>query len=178
MSEHSKLRFGVINISDRASAGVYEDTPGKEAVAWLKEVFADEWQLEYAVVPDEERRISDTLIDMADQRGCCLILTTGGTGPSPRDVTPEATMKVCERLLPGFGEAMRAESRKKVPTAILSRQIAGTRGKCLIINLPGRPTAIRECLEVIAAAIPYCIFLVSGVKPTYRPERTQGYQPS
>ncbi len=171
------MKFGVINVSDRASAGVYEDLPGKEAVAWLKESFAETWELAYAVVPDDEIKISAALIDMVDLQGCCLILTTGGTGPASRDVTPEATAKVCDRLLPGFGEAMRAESRKKIPTAILSRQIAGTRGACLIINLPGRPTAIRECLDIIATAIPYCIFLVSGVKPTYRSERTPGYQP-
>ncbi len=160
------MKFGVINVSDRASAGVYEDIPGKEAAAWLRESFAGDWALEYAVVPDDEEKIAATLVDMVDQRGCCLILTTGGTGPAPRDVTPEATMRVCDRLLPGFGEAMRMESRKIVPTAILSRQTAGTRGKCLIINLPGKPTAIRECLEVIATAIPYCVFLVSGIKPT------------
>ena len=171
------MKFGVMNVSDRASAGVYEDLPGKEAVAWLRESFIESWDLAYAVVPDDETTIAEAMIDMVDRQGCCLLLTTGGTGPAPRDVTPEATARVCHRLLPGFGEAMRAESRKKIPTAILSRQIAGTRGACLIINLPGRPTAIRECLEVVATAIPYCIFLVSGVKPTYRAERQPGYQP-
>jgi len=163
MSE-SEIRFGVINVSDRASAGVYEDLPGKEAAAWLREYFPFNWKLEYAVVPDEQGKISATLVSMADQLSCCLILTTGGTGPAPRDVTPEATVSVCDRLLPGFGEAMRMESRKTVPTSILSRQVAGTRGKCLIINLPGKPTAIRECLEIIKDAIPYCVFLVSGVE--------------
>jgi len=158
----AEIRFGVINVSDRASAGVYEDIPGKEAVAWLRENYGISWKLEYAVVPDDLEKISATLIKMVDQIGCCLILTTGGTGPAPRDVTPEATVSVCDRLLPGFGEAMRMESRKKVPTSILSRQVAGTRGKCVIINLPGKPTAIRECLEIIKDAIPYCVFLVSG----------------
>jgi len=161
MSE-TAVRFGVINVSDRASAGVYEDLPGKEAVAWLREYVEIEWNLEYAVVPDDQEKISTTLINMVDQLGCCLILTTGGTGPAPRDVTPEATVSVCDRLLPGFGEAMRMESRKTVPTSILSRQVAGTRGTCVIINLPGKPTAIRECLEIIKMAIPYCVFLVSG----------------
>lgn len=158
------IHFGVINVSDRASAGVYEDLPGKEAVKWLKEFFACDWTLEYAVVPDDQHQISSTLSDMADNKGCLLILTTGGTGPAPRDVTPEATVRVCDRLLPGFGEAMRMESLKTVPTAILSRQVAGTRGKCLIINLPGKPTAIRECLEIVKSAIPYCVFLTSGVE--------------
>lgn len=160
----SAIRFGVINISDRASAGVYEDLPGKEAAAWLREQYSIAWELEYAVVPDEREKISATLVRMADECGCCLVLTTGGTGPAARDVTPEATTDVCDRLLPGFGEAMRLESRKFVPTAILSRQVAGTRGRCLIINLPGKPTAIRECLEIIKDAIPYCVFLVSGVE--------------
>lgn len=157
------IRFGVINVSDRASAGVYEDLPGKEAVAWLREQFPFAWDLEYAVVPDEQDRIAGAITDMADRAGCQIILTTGGTGPAPRDVTPEATVSVCERLLPGFGEAMRMESLKIVPTAILSRQVAGLRGKSLIINLPGKPTAIRECLDVIKDAIPYGVYLISGV---------------
>lgn len=156
--------FGVINVSDRASAGVYEDIPGREAVAWLKERFGENWSLEYAVVPDDAEKISAQLIHMADDRNCCLILTTGGTGPAPRDVTPEATAAVCHRLLPGFGEAMRMASFARIPTSILSRQIAGTRGRCVIVNLPGKPTAIRECLDVIAKAIPYCVFLTSGIQ--------------
>ena len=167
----SPPRFGVINISDRASAGVYEDVPGKEALAWLEEAVVSPWERDYAVLPDDEETISDHLIDFVDRRGGCLILTTGGTGPSPRDVTPEATAKVCDRILPGFGEAMRAESRKFVPTAILSRQMAGLRGGCLIINLPGKPRAIRECLEVVAPAIPYAIFLASGIRVRYREGR-------
>jgi len=160
----SQISFGVINVSDRASAGVYEDLPGKEAVVWLKEKFGADWSLEYAVVPDDAEKISSELVRMADVAGCCLVLTTGGTGPAPRDVTPEATTAVCHRLLPGFGEAMRMESFRRVPTSILSRQVAGTRGRCLIINLPGKPTAIRECLDVVAKAIPYCVFLTSGLK--------------
>lgn len=159
-----KITFGVINVSDRASAGEYEDLPGQEAVRWLKEQYGDEWELEYVVVPDEQDKISDTLCFMADDEHCQLILTTGGTGPAPRDVTPEATMGVCERMLPGFGEQMRMESLKIVPTSILSRQVAGIRGKSLIINLPGKPKSIRECLNIIRDAIPYCVFLVSGVE--------------
>jgi molybdopterin adenylyltransferase len=173
----SSVRFGVINISDRAAAGEYEDIPGKEAVAWLKESVATPHDISYAVIPDDEEKIASTLRAMADDEHCLLILTTGGTGPAPRDVTPEATMKVCERILPGFGEAMRAESLKKVPTAILSRQLAGTRGRSLIINLPGKPTAIRECLEAVAGAIPYGIFLTSGERIDYTAGRPPAFMP-
>lgn len=162
------IRFGVINVSDRASAGIYEDVPGQDALAWLEESVATPWEKVYAVVPDDGKTISDLLIDWVDVQGCCLILTTGGTGPSPRDVTPEATEAVCDRMMPGFAEAMRAESLKGVPTAILSRQVAGLRGGCLIINLPGKPRAIRECLGVVAPAIPYCVFLACGLRFTYR----------
>ena len=112
--------------------------------------------------PDEQDQLEKTMKTLADEEGCCLVVTTGGTGPAPRDVTPEATVAVCDKMLPGFGEAMRAESLKIVPTAILSRQCAGTRGSCLIVNLPGKPKAIEECLQVIFPAIPYCIDLIGG----------------
>lgn len=171
------VRFGVINISDRAAAGVYEDLPGKEAVAWLNEAVATPHDISYAVIPDDVEKIAATLRAMADEEHCVLILTTGGTGPAPRDVTPEATLQVCERVLPGFGEAMRAESLKKVPTAILSRQLAGTRGRSLIINLPGKPTAIRECLEAVAGAIPYGVYLVSGERMEYAAGRPHAFMP-
>ncbi len=156
------VKIGVINVSDRASQGVYEDIPGKEAVRLLKEYLVTEFEPVYHVIPDEQDQIEATLKRLADEDGCCLVVTTGGTGPAPRDVTPEATEAVCEKMLPGFGEAMRAESLKIVPTAILSRQTAGTRGSCLIVNLPGKPKAIQECLEVIFPAIPFCIDLVGG----------------
>ncbi|MBW8782169.1 MAG: molybdopterin adenylyltransferase [Verrucomicrobia bacterium] len=155
------ISLGVINISDRASAGVYEDTPGKACVELLRAWLVTPFTVEYAVIPDERPRIEAELIRMADA-GCALIVTTGGTGPSPRDVTPEATEAVCEKLLPGFGELMRATSLRHVPTAILSRQTAGIRGKTLIVNLPGRPKAIRENLEAVFPAIPYCIDLIGG----------------
>ena len=155
-------KIGIVNISDRASAGVYEDLPGKAVVALLKEYLKTPWEPEYAVVPDEQPLIAKTLIDLADNRGCCLIVTTVGTGPAPRDVTPEATEAVCQKMLPGFGELMRATSLRYVPTAILSRQTAGIRGRCLILNLPGKPKAIRECLEAVFPAIPYCIDLIEG----------------
>lgn len=155
-------KIGVLNISDRASAGVYEDTPGKTCVALLREWLATEFEVDYRVIPDERAVIEAELIRMADVTGCCLVVTTGGTGPAPRDVTPEATIAVCEKLMPGFGELMRATSLKYVPTAILSRQTAGIRGGTLIVNLPGRPKAIRENLEAVFPAIPYCIDLLGG----------------
>ncbi len=148
------VKIGVLNISDRASAGVYEDTPGQNLVALLREWLATPFELDYAVIPDERSQIEAALRRLADEARCCLILTTGGTGPAPRDVTPEATTAVCEKLLPGFGELMRTASLKYVPTAILSRQTAGIRGRSLIVNLPGRPKAIRENLQAVFPAIP------------------------
>lgn len=155
-------KIGVLNISDRASAGVYEDTPGQACVALLREWLSTSFDLDYKVIPDEQAVIAAELKRMADDSGCCLVVTTGGTGPAPRDVTPEATVSVCEKLLPGFGELMRATSLKYVATAILSRQTAGIRGKTLIVNLPGRPKAIRENFEAVFPAIPYCIDLIGG----------------
>ncbi|MEY4939939.1 MAG: hypothetical protein RIQ93_1674 [Verrucomicrobiota bacterium] len=157
-------KIGVLNISDRASAGVYEDIPGKACVALLQEWIATPFDTDYQVIPDERPRIEAELRRMADEAGCCLVVTTGGTGPAPRDVTPEATVAVCEKILPGFGELMRSASLKYVPTAILSRQTAGTRGRTLIVNLPGRPKAIRENLEAVFPAIPYCIDLIGGAR--------------
>ena len=153
-------KIGVLNISDRASAGVYEDTPGKACVAALREWLATEFEVDYRVIPDEQPVIEAELRRLADEAGCCLVVTTGGTGPALRDVTPEATAAVCTKMLPGFGEQMRAASLKFVPTAILSRQTAGIRGRTLIVNLPGRPKAIRENLEAVFPAIPYCIDLI------------------
>jgi molybdopterin adenylyltransferase len=155
------VRLGILNISDRAAAGVYADEPGQACAALLRTWLATPFDLDYKIIPDEQPLIEAELIRMADT-GCALIVTTGGTGPSPRDVTPEATAAVCEKLLPGFGELMRATSLKYVPTAILSRQTAGIRGKTLIVNLPGRPKAIRENLEAVFPAIPYCIDLIGG----------------
>ena len=160
--ETSEIKIGIINISDRASQGVYEDIPGKEIEAALNEYIKSRWQKVYAVIPDEQHLIEQTMIDMADKKGCCLVITSGGTGPAKRDVTPEATEAVCDKMMPGFGELMRQESLKYVPTAILSRQTAGIRKKCLILNLPGKPKAIRQCLNVIFPAIPYCIDLLEG----------------
>ncbi|MGA2445956.1 MAG: molybdopterin adenylyltransferase [Opitutaceae bacterium] len=156
------IRIGVINVSDRAAAGVYKDTPGQAAIALLREWLVTPFEVDYKVVPDEQPVIEAELRRMADEAGCGLVVTTGGTGPSPRDVTPEATVAVCQKLLPGFGELMRTASLKYVPTAILSRQTAGIRGKTLIVNLPGRPKAIRENLEAVFPAIPYCLDLIGG----------------
>jgi molybdopterin adenylyltransferase len=156
------VKIGIINVSDRASAGVYEDIPGKAAVAVLGEYLRTPFEPVYRIIADERDEIAAALIRMADVEGCCLVITTGGTGPAPRDVTPEATEDICEKILPGFGELMRSTSLKHVPTAILSRQTAGVRGKTLIVNLPGKPKAIRECLEAVFPAIPYCIDLIEG----------------
>ncbi|MEM6633603.1 MAG: molybdopterin adenylyltransferase [Bacteroidota bacterium] len=156
------IKIGIINVSDRASAGIYEDIPGKAIVSTLQEYLISEWEPVYRVIPDEQDQIEAAFCDMADQQGCCLIVTSGGTGPAPRDVTPEATEAVCEKMMPGFGELMRQESLKYVPTAILSRQTAGIRGQTLIINLPGKPKAIRECLDAVFPAVPYCIDLING----------------
>ncbi len=156
------IRIGIINVSDRASKGIYEDIPGKAIVEVLTEYIKGPWEKEYEVIPDEQPLIEQTLIDMADNRKCCLIVTSGGTGPAVRDVTPEATEAVCQKILPGFGELMRAKSLTYVPTAILSRQTAGIRNQSLIVNLPGKPKSIRQCLEVVFPAIPYCIDLLGG----------------
>jgi molybdopterin adenylyltransferase len=160
--EPKTIRIGIINVSDRASQGVYEDLPGKAIIDTLNEYLKSSWEKEYAVVPDEQSIIEQTMIEMADEKGCCLIITSGGTGPSKRDVTPEATEAVCSKILHGFGEKMRQESLKYVPTAILSRQTAGIRNKTVILNLPGKPKSIRQCLDAVFPAIPYCIDLLEG----------------
>lgn len=159
--DRNKVLIGIINVSDRASQGIYEDLPGKAILETLKEYLVTEFQPVYEVIPDEQDQIEAMLIKMCDA-GCCLIVTSGGTGPSPRDVTTEATESVCHKILPGFGELMRQESLKYVPTAILSRQTAGIRGQTLIINLPGKPKSIRECLDAVFPAVPYCIDLIKG----------------
>jgi molybdopterin adenylyltransferase len=156
------IKIGIINVSDRASKGIYEDLPGKAIIETLNEFLKSPWEKEYAVIPDEQDLIEETMIDMADNKKCCLIITSGGTGPAKRDVTPEATEAVCTKMMPGFGELMRAKSLTYVPTAILSRQTAGIRHQTLIVNLPGKPKAIRECLDAVFPAIPYCIDLLEG----------------
>lgn len=155
-------RIGIVTISDRASRGEYEDKGGPAIEDELGKILLSEWEAVTVVIPDERKLIAQTLVDLCDNEGCCLVVTTGGTGPSPRDVTPEATEDVVEKPMPGFGELMRAVSLKAVPTAILSRQTAGIRGKALIVNLPGNPPAIHDCLLAVFPAIPYCIDLLEG----------------
>ena len=156
------LTLGLVSISDRASSGVYEDAGLPALKDWFAAVVENPLIVIQHLIPDEQVLIEATLIELADSHGCDLILTTGGTGPAPRDVTPEATLAVAHKVLPGFGEAMRAVSLKYVPTAILSRQIGATRGKCLILNLPGQPKAIKETLDGVFAAVPYFVDLIGG----------------
>jgi len=158
----SATRFGILTVSDRASRGEYEDAGGPAVEKYLREVVESPFETVTQIVSDELDQIVAALTQMADEDGCCLIITTGGTGPALRDVTPEATAAVCEKMLPGFGEQMRQISLQFVPTAILSRQTAGCRGRTLIVNLPGKPRAIAQCLDAIFAAIPYCIELIEG----------------
>ncbi|EME67865.1 molybdenum cofactor biosynthesis protein MogA [Paramagnetospirillum caucaseum] len=153
---------GVVTISDRASRGIYEDKGGPAIIAEMTRFLSTPWRAVARVIEDEQAVIEATLKELADVEGCALIVTTGGTGPAPRDVTPEATLAVCDKMMPGFGELMRSESLKVVPTAILSRQTAGIRGNSLIINLPGKPSAIADCLNAVMPAVPYCIDLIGG----------------
>jgi len=156
------MKIGILTVSDRASRGDYVDRGGPAILDCLREFLSCEWQPVSRVIPDEQGLIELTLKELCDQDGCCLVVTTGGTGPAKRDVTPEATEAVCDKLMPGFGELMRQVSLNSVPTAILSRQTAGIRGGSLIINLPGKPAAIRECLLAVFPAVPYCIDLLEG----------------
>ncbi len=157
-----KIKIGVVTASDRASAGIYEDISGVAIMDTMKEYLQNELEFVYRCIPDEQSEIEKALKELAYDEGCDLIVTTGGTGPAPRDVTPEATEAVCQKMMPGFGELMRQVSLKYVPTAILSRQTAGICHKSLIINLPGKPKSIRECLDAVFPAVPYCIDLIGG----------------
>lgn len=171
------IPIGIVTVSDRASQGVYEDKGGPGIESALRDLLSSPWRPVRRLTPDERATIEATLRELADIERCSLILTTGGTGPGARDVTPEATEAVCDRLLPGFGELMRARSLLEVPTAILSRQIAGTRGSSLIINLPGKPSAIRACLDAVFAAVPYCIDLIGGDRLETNPEFCKAFRP-
>ncbi|MCW8900584.1 MAG: molybdopterin adenylyltransferase [Gammaproteobacteria bacterium] len=156
------VRIGFVTVSDRASRGEYEDLGGPAMQDWLSKALTHEWDAVARIVPDEQDQVENVLKELADEQDCCLIVTTGGTGPALRDITPEATMAVCSKILDGFGEQMRAVSLQFVPTAILSRQMAGIRGQSLIINLPGKPSAIDDCLNAVFPAVPYCIDLLEG----------------
>ncbi len=162
MAEGDLCRFGVLTASDRASAGDYDDLSGPAIVGFLEEALTSPWEVVRRLVPDDRSQIEKALAELVDSEGCSVVVTTGGTGPAPRDVTPEATEAVCERILPGFGEQMRVISLRHVPTAVLSRQTAGIRGSSLILNLPGSPRSIREILDEIFAAVPYCVDLIGG----------------
>ena len=171
-------RIGILTISDRASRGEYEDKGGPAIQAWFERVLSTPWQAVTRIIPDEQNLIAEALIALADIEGCSLIVTTGGTGPALRDVTPEATEAVCSKMLPGFGELMRTASLKFVPTAILSRQTAGIRGKSLIVNLPGKPSAIDDCLNAVFPAIPYCIDLIDGAYLDSAPAQCKTFRPA
>ena len=171
------IRIGIVTVSDRASKGVYEDKGGPAIRDCLTEILSSPWEAVTRVIPDEQPLIEKTLRELCDQENCCLVVTTGGTGPAKRDVTPEATEAVCDKLLDGFGELMRQVSLKFVPTAILSRQIAGTRGQSLIVNLPGKPSAIRDCLLAVFPAIPYCIDLIEGPFLTTNEALVKAFRP-
>ena len=171
------VKIGILSISDRASAGIYEDKSGAEIKKLMQSYIKNEIIFHYELIADEFELIKKSLIFLSDEKKCDLILSTGGTGPAPRDVTPEATEAVCEKMLPGFAELMRQESLKFVPTAILSRQVAGIRKKSLIINLPGQPKAIKECLEPVFPAVPYCIDLLGGAYIQTNEELIKAFRP-
>src|SRR5438552_4342141 len=162
MTDAQSLLIGLVSISDRASAGVYQDKGIPGLTEWFTAALKTPWRMETRLIPDERPIIERTLVELVDTVHCDLVLTTGGTGPAPRDVTPEATLAVAHKVLPGFGEQMRQVSLKYVPTAILSRQVGVIRGRALIINLPGQPRAIKETLDGIFPSVPYCIDLFSG----------------
>lgn len=175
--DEQEIVIGLVTISDRASQGVYEDQGIPALTAWLELALATRWKAVTRIIPDERAIIQSTLCELADQIGCHLVLTTGGTGPAPRDVTPEATLAVADRELPGFGEQMRAVSLKYVPTAILSRQVGAVRGKTLMLNLPGQPKAIKETLDGVFAAVPYCIDLIGGPYIETHEEIVRAFRP-
>lgn len=172
-----ELRVGLVSVSDRASQGIYEDQGIPALRAWLTAAVKNPWHAETRLIPDTQTVIEQTLLELCDTLHCHLILTTGGTGPAPRDVTPDATLAVAHRVLDGFGEQMRAVSLKYVPTAILSRQLGVTRGQCLILNLPGQPKAIKETLDGVFAAVPYCLDLIGGPYIETDPNVVQTFRP-
>ena len=169
-------KIGILTVSDRAYRGVYEDLGGPAIQEYLAEALTNDWEAIPLVVPDEFDKIKSALISMVDDEACSLVVTTGGTGPAVRDITPDATEAVCQKMMPGFGELMRQVSLQYVPTAILSRQTAGIRGQALIVNLPGKPSAIRDCLDAVMPAIPYCIDLIEGRISDHGRSQNRGVQ--
>ena len=170
-------RIGIVTVSDRASRGDYVDQGGPAIQAYFAQTLNSPWQPVPRLIADERLLIEQTLVELVDREQCDFVVTTGGTGPAPRDVTPEATAAVCEKLMPGFGELMRAVSLRSVPTAILSRQTAGIRGRALIVNLPGKPSAIAECLDAIMPAVPYCLDLIGAARLETVPARIVAFRP-
>ncbi len=177
MSEDRAARIGVVTASDRASAGVYKDESGPAIEAWLGRALTSPFEILRRIIPDDFETVRDTLVALVDVDGCDLIVTTGGTGPSARDLVPEATMAAAPRIYPGFGELMRQVSLREVPTAILSRQIAAQRGKCLIVNLPGKPASIKTCLDAVFPAIPYCLDLMGSARIETDPAVIEAFRP-
>jgi molybdopterin adenylyltransferase len=177
MEASEPAAIGIVTVSDRASAGTYTDISGPAIEEFLREVLTTPWRAMRRLVPDGIESVRDTLVELADRERCALIFTTGGTGPAPRDLTPEGTIAACTRLMPGFGELMRMESLKQVPTAILSRQTAGIRGSTLIVNLPGRPASIRMTMQAVFPAIPYCLDLIGATRIDTDPERCKAFRP-
>ena len=177
MDQPRAAHIAIVTVSDRAAAGIYEDKGGPGAEDWLRATITSAMTITRTIIPDGRETVAETLRDLCDNRQADLILITGGTGPAPRDLTPEAMADVMDKELPGFGEEMRRASLREVPTAILSRQTAGIRGRSLIVNLPGRPRAIAECLDAVMPAIPYCLDLIGGDRIDTRPERLVAFRP-
>lgn len=173
----NQAKIGILTLSDRASTGIYKDISGQAIIDTLKEYLTSPWESVYRLIGDDLEQIKSQLIELADIEKCDLIVTTGGTGPAIRDVTPEATEAVCQKMLPGFGELMRQTSLKYVPTAILSRQTAGIRNQTLILNLPGKPKSIRECLDAVFPAIPYCLDLIGATYLQTNPNIIKAFRP-
>ena len=177
MQASETAAIGIVTVSDRASVGTYTDTSGPAIEEFLREMVTTSWRALRRLVPDGIDSVRDTLIELADRKKCALVFTTGGTGPAPRDLTPEGTIAACTRLMPGFGELMRMESLKQVPTAIQSRQTAGIRGSALIVNLPGRPASIRMTMQAVFPAIPYCLDLIGAARIDTDPARCKAFRP-
>jgi len=177
MPVEDAARIGIVTVSDRASRGEYEDRGGPAIRDYFEQVLTSPWEPRAVVIPDEPAQVEQALTRLCDEDRCCLVVTTGGTGPADRDITPEATEAVCQKMMPGFGELMRKVSLEKVPTAILSRQTAGIRGGSLIVNLPGQPKAIAECLDAVMPAIPYCVDLLGGPYLTTDESRIVAFRP-
>jgi molybdopterin adenylyltransferase len=177
VAESTAAKIGIVTVSDRASQGVYEDLGGPAIQAYFEDVLSSPWTPVRRLIADEQHLIAATLIALVDRDGCCLVVTTGGTGPAKRDVTPEATLAVGDKPMPGFGELMRAVSLQHVPTAILSRQTAVIRKGALIVNLPGKPKSIKECLDAVMPAIPYCIDLIGGPYLTTHEAKVKAFRP-